>query len=219
MADGERELDLRLGDSAETRRIEFKGPGRAGDSYHLAKVTRAALSMGNMRDGGYVVIGVDDDKTAELQPGLSASDLATWLDADDVAQKMDKYADPALQFTVKAQVLRSGVTVAVVRVSEFEDLPHICAKQYVVPGNGKDREVLRKGAIYVRPRHMPQSSEVASSIEMRELLDLATEKSLRNLLGRIGRAGGDVVVAYDDGGQHEQRFEQERSEAWSDDDA
>src|SRR6202034_3788584 len=52
------ELEDALSLGYEGRSFEFKGPGDCGEKYFLAKVARAALSMGNLRDGGYVVIGI-----------------------------------------------------------------------------------------------------------------------------------------------------------------
>jgi len=51
-------------------------------------MTRAALSMGNLRDGGHVIIGIDDGDPAAMLPGLGADDLASWLAYDDIARKL-----------------------------------------------------------------------------------------------------------------------------------
>ena len=59
---------LRLG--YESRGFELKGPGDRQDTHFMAKVTRAALSLGNLRDGGYIIIGIDDKDPASLGPGL-----------------------------------------------------------------------------------------------------------------------------------------------------
>jgi hypothetical protein len=78
-----------------------------------------------------------------------------------------------LHFERASAALSNGVTVAVIQVFEFADLPHLCSKDYP--------QVLREGALYVRPRKVPETSELASSVEMREILDLATEKALSGL--------------------------------------
>lgn len=165
----------------EIRGVEFKGPGTSTDKYFLAKVARAAMSLGNLRDGGHVIIGIDDDKAQAMLPGLGASELKSWLAFDDVSRRLAEYADPPLQFEVAEVKLSSGATVAVIQVAEFADVPHLCAKDYP--------RVLRNGALYVRPRKAPETSEVATSVEMREVLDLATEKALRAYVSIAGRAG------------------------------
>jgi hypothetical protein len=54
--------------------------------------------------------------------------------------------------------------------------------------------MLRKGALHVRTRTVPETTEVAFSVEMREVLDLATEKALRNFVGIAARAGGRLTT-------------------------
>ena len=63
------EIEVALAPGYEARRLEVKGPARS-DAHLFAKVTRAALSMGNLRDGGQVVIGIDDNEIAAMLPGL-----------------------------------------------------------------------------------------------------------------------------------------------------
>jgi predicted HTH transcriptional regulator len=193
----------------ETQGFEFKGPGGRTDSYFFAKITRAALSLGNLRDGGYIIIGVSDENPGALQPGLDESQLASWTDYDSVARKLAVYADPPLRFEVQGVTLSTGAWGAVIRVYEFEDVPHVCAKAY--------ENVLRQGALYVRPRKVPETSELASSIEMRDVLDLAIEKGVRRFAQVAARAGlplGGSGSARG-GPSDEELYDNERAEAWS----
>ena len=123
----------------EIRGFELKGPGLSTDKHLFAKVARAALSMGNLRDGGHIVIGIDDTEQHTMLPGLDAAQLASWLAFDDVARRFANYADPPLRFECASAELSNGVTIAIIQVFEFADLPHLCAKNY--------GEVLRKGAL------------------------------------------------------------------------
>jgi hypothetical protein len=183
------DLEGSLASGYEFRGIELKGPGLRTDKHLMAKVIRASLSMGNLRDGGHVVIGIDDDNPAALLPGLSEAELNTWLAYDDVARKMAEYADPPLRFDVARMELSSGAEVVVIQVFEFTDIPHLCAREY--------QDVLRKGALYVRPRKVPETSEVASSLEMRDVIHLATEKALRAYAETAQLAGIGLVVSGD----------------------
>jgi hypothetical protein len=203
------EIEAALNSGYELRGFELKGPGSRGDIHLFAKVTRAALGIGNLRDGGHVIIGIDDGDPAAMRPGLQGDDLRSWLAFDDIARKLAEYADPPLRFDVVGIDLTSGVTIAVIQVFEFSDIPHLCGKDF--PG------VLRKGALYVRPRKVPETSEVASSIEMRELLDLATEKALRAYVETGERAGVTLstTIRAPEAPSDDERYEDERREAWS----
>lgn len=44
----------------ELQGVEFKGPGPRSDKQLFAKVVRAVLGIANRRDGGLLIIGVDD---------------------------------------------------------------------------------------------------------------------------------------------------------------
>jgi len=163
--------------------------------------------MANLRDGGHVVIGIDDANVAAMLPGLQPGELTSWLAYDDVSRKLAEYADPPLRFDLDSRTLSSGASVAVVQVHEFADLPVLCAKDYP--------KTLRAGACYVRTRRLPETAEIPSSTEMRELLDLAAEKALRAYVERAERAG--VALTTQEPAPPEQAghlFRAQRQGAW-----
>lgn len=203
-----KEIESALAAGHELPGIEVKGAGPATEARLFAKVTRTALSMGNRRDGGYIVIGLDDTDLAAMLPGLSEDDLATWNEFDDLSRRMAEYADPPLNFRVEPVVLESGATVAVIEVAEFSQTPHLCARDWDT--------VLRRGALYVRTQRMPETAEIGSSAEMRELLDLASGKAMRAYIETAGRAGVHLTTQLPDQPSDDQRFERERRRGWSD---
>jgi predicted HTH transcriptional regulator len=193
----------------ETRGFEFKGPGDRTDSYLLAKAARAALSLGNLRDGGYIIIGIDDRDPASLGPGLDDDQLESWTDFDNLSRKLAVYADPPLRFEIEGMTLSSDSRVVVIQVHEFADVPHLCGKAY--------EDVLRKGALYVRTRRVPETAEVADSVEMRDVLELAIEKGVRRFVEMAARAGlplrvPDVAPPAED---DEDRYDAERERGWA----
>lgn len=203
------ELVQALSFGYEVRGFELKRPGPRTDTHLFAKVTRAALSMANLRDGGHIIIGVDDKDPVAMLPGLSAEDLASWLSYDDVSRKLAEYADPPLHFDIAARALSTGADVALLQVHEFADIPVLCAKDFP--------EVLRKGACYVRPRRVPETAEIPSAVEMRDLLQLATEKALRAFVETAARSGIELVTpeqADDVRERAAERFSAQREQTW-----
>lgn len=202
------EIETALSSGYELRGVELKGPGPRTDAHMFAKVTRAVLSMGNLRDGGHVIVGIDDRDPRGMLPGVGAPDLASWMAYDDLARKLAEYADPPLRFDVASVDLSSGITVAVIQVFEFSDIPHLCAKDYP--------RVLRKGALYVRPRKVPETSEVASLVEMRDVIQLATEKGLRAYIEMVERAGLTLATSVREPQtpSDEEKYEAERNRGW-----
>lgn len=163
----------------ETRGVEFKGPGPRSDRPLFAQVVHAVLGMANRRDGGMVIIGVGDNGGVLNPVGLSQGHLSTWR-YDDVAAGIAEYADPSVSFELEVREYNGGRYV-ILHVEEFADIPVLCKRDYQV--------VLRNGACYVRSRRKPETSEVPTQADMRDLLDLATEKKLRSLLTLLERAG------------------------------
>ena len=109
--------------------VEFKGVGNLSDKAFLAKVTRACLGMSNRRDGGTVIVGIED-KNPGASTGLSESQISDWLNYDNVADALHRYADPAIRFELAQRSLPGGAPVAVIEVAEFEEIPTLCRKDY-----------------------------------------------------------------------------------------
>ena len=156
-----------------------------------------------MRDPGYIVIGVDESSVRpETFLGLSQADLKSWSH-DHIASVVANYADPGVEFLVSRQKYEN-VDLILITVEEFNNVPVICKKD--------SQNVLRKGAIYVRPRGQVQTVEVSSQTEMRELIDIATEKALAHMLATVEGANGKIVSRDAQDGSHSDRFAAERGE-------
>jgi len=160
--------------------VEFKGPGSRNDKPFFAVIAKAMIGMANRRDGGKLIIGVSEDKNKNLiRDGLSKEQLTTWI-YDDVANSIDEYADPSLAFEL-SQVILDGRDFIAIEIHEFEDIPILCKKTY--------GDTLRKGACYTRPRRKPETTEIPSQVDMRDILDLAIEKGLRKFLAQASKSG------------------------------
>jgi len=167
----------------ELHGIEFKGPGLASDRRLFAEVAKATLGMANRRDGGHIIIGVNCSPGIVDPVGLTRSQLGTW-NYDDVASKLAEYADPSISFDLEVKEC-DGKNYVVLEIREFEQVPILCKKDYP--------EVLRKGACYVRSRRKPETTEIPTQEDMRDLLNLAIEKSLREYVALAYRAGAVLV--------------------------
>ncbi len=142
------------------------------------------MGMANNRDGGIIAIGVDEQKGTLVPTGLTPDEEKSWK-YDDLLVGLSKYTDPPADFDVDG-VEMSGKQFIVVRVHEFDDVPILCAVDYQ---SDLEKLVLRKGACYVRSRGRRETTEIPSQTEMRDLLELATEKRLRRFLATAEAAG------------------------------
>jgi predicted HTH transcriptional regulator len=207
------EIESILALGSEIRTLEVKGPGLCEKSDPLfAKVVRAVLSMANLRDGGSVIIGIDDTQLATMQPGLSEDELASWSDADTVCRLIREYSDPFVEISVSAMSLTSGADIVQLAVDEFSSTPVFCKKDL---GSG-----LQRGGLYVRSKTVAETTLIQSSVEMTELIDLASDKLLREYVAKANRS--DVKLSVDDvlgadassDEASQDKFDAQRSNAW-----
>jgi predicted HTH transcriptional regulator len=135
--------------------------------------------MTNIRDGGSVVIGVEQKKqgTFELS-GMTQADFDSF-NYETISAVVAEYADPYITFSLTKDELQ-GKRIVIIDVEEFQDIPVVCKK---------DGSLLKRGKLYTRGLRVPESVEVPSQTEMREILDIAIEKGIRKFFRSISRAG------------------------------
>lgn len=165
----------------ETRSVEFKSAGNLTDKAFVALVVRAALALANQRDGGNIVLGVDDRDPQGENNGLDENQLRDWKNLDTVADKLNRYADPPLILRIEEREHPNGNPVVVIEVSEFSEIPSLCLKDYP--------NTLALGQLYTRSLRKPESSMYHTQNEMREVLDLATQKGVRRFMETATGAG------------------------------
>jgi predicted HTH transcriptional regulator len=182
----ELEFETILERGHETQGVEFKAPGNRRNQGFLGGVTRAILGMANRRGGGLVIIGVETDQESIDPVGLDDDQASSWLQFDSLSAAVNEYATPSVRFDVESQH-RLGNTFIIIRVYEFDEIPILCRKDLHAP---RRRDlILRRGACYVRSHHKPETSELPSEQEMREVLELAIDKGLRKFVARARDAG------------------------------
>jgi len=157
----------------ESRNLEFKGSAAWTDADFRAKLIKTSLAFSNVRDGGMIVIGVEESEEGSFSfDGVEPAHLDTFS-PDDVASQVAQYADPYAKVQVE-RIENEQKVFVVIQTEEFDEMPVVCKKD--------GRCNLRRGAIYTRSRRMPETVEVPSQTEMREILEMATEKRVRKLL-------------------------------------
>lgn len=163
----------------ETTDVECKSGCSANDRSALPRVARAAMAMSNRARGGVVVIGISENAQGLQFDGVSKADLASWV-PDHVADRLFNFTDPPIRFELSV-VQFDQKSFVVLEVAEFDMVPVICKRSY--PG------VLVEGAIYVRPRRKPESVAVPTLADMRDLVELASEKLARRMIAQAERLG------------------------------
>jgi predicted HTH transcriptional regulator len=166
----------------EERNIEYK-PSMPWEKTNKKRfeVIKCILGMANIRDGGFIVFGVEQRDGRFIQSGMIPDHIMSF-DQDKIDDVVKDFADPFVEthFTVVEYKSKEFV---VIQVNEFDEIPVICKDNHKLEG----KVFLREGAIYNRPRGKSETTEVSTQAGMREIIDMAVDKSLHRFVERVGR--------------------------------
>jgi len=152
--------------------------------------------MANCRDGGTIMVGVWESGGLFETKGMTSADLATY-DSDQIQEAINQHADPYVRSEVH-RIPVDGKTFVAIVVHEFDEVPVICKK---------DGRELRRGAIYTRSYQKPETCEVRSQTEMREILELAVDKGVERFVKRAHAAGVGIEQAESEAEKFQRQLE------------
>jgi predicted HTH transcriptional regulator len=207
----------------EERHIEYKSSMSWKDRDVKMIAIKCALGMANLKDGGYIIFGIRQKGNDFILDGMEQDHVKSFTQ-DNVDTDIKNYAEPFVEATVtivsrsivkrKAESIFTefsdeGGNFVVIQVKEFDELPVICKK---IGKLKSDKVYLREGAIYTRPKGKVETSEVTTQIDMREIIELAADKSIHRLIEseRTGRAGILSLIGTEPSG--EDRFNNQLEE-------
>ena len=182
----------------ESRNIEYK-TGLEWKNRHSqigwlqAKVIKAVLGLTNNRNGGVIILGVNDDGAGNREyVGLTEEQLATFRNVEAMQDCIGSYADLPIVFSVKQISVGEGEdvkTFIAININEFAESPVLAKKDLAVTKpNGREEYVIREGDLYVRSQSGRFGTVKASRVEFDEVVRLAHEKSeqrIRELFGDL----------------------------------
>ncbi|MGB7063064.1 MAG: RNA-binding domain-containing protein [Candidatus Zixiibacteriota bacterium] len=152
----------------EERFLEYKASAPWDDLKQ--KIAKTAMGMANIKGGGTILIGVVKRGERYVPEGVLEQHQVTYA-TDDVQRYVNRFADPYVRAELQEVKWNDKKFLALV-VHEFEQLPVICKRDC-------DR-LMRQGAIYTRSYQMPETCEVRSQNEMREIVEMGVEKGIVN---------------------------------------
>ena len=180
----------------EERNLDYKKSMNWANQETQAMVIKSCLGMANIRDGGFIIFGVDQTGEEFVLHGMKEDDFASYSQ-DLVSVVVNEYADPFVELAV-IPVHHNNMKFIVIQVEEFSEIPIICKKD--------GSRGLARGAIYTRTRRLCETARVPSQSEMREILEIATEKGIRNFQSRVSKAG---LAVSEPGEMDRKKFEKE----------
>lgn len=174
-----------LARGGEGGNVDYKAPigWPKKNTDERATLVRHLIGFANARDGGYILIGVDDS-TKEPQ-SLSEEQARSW-DATAIGEVLARFSSPPPEIEVCRGHAPSGELLVAVHVTEFASVPCVCILEHVreAKATQAERMILRKGALYLRTG-IASTREIDSEVMMRELLARASVKTGQKLLEQI----------------------------------
>lgn len=108
----------------ESKSVDFKESATWNDLKW--QLIRTIIAMGNLRDGGIIVIGASERGDTWELTGIEDTHLSTY-DEDDIIDAITKYASPPIKIEKVLVNYRNGKNFLAIQVHEFVTLP-LCAK-------------------------------------------------------------------------------------------
>lgn len=175
---------------AESRTLDYKASMSFGpDKAIKGKLLKCIMAFSNTRDGGHMLIGVEQRGGKFVPIGVSDSQAGSF-DPTKIGDFARGFCSvlPRIRSTV---VPIAGVELLLLRIEEFTDEPIVCISDLHEADGGA---VLRKGQIYTRTEDA-KCVAIDSSEAMRSFLDLALQKRGEGLIEQIRRLIGPAEIA------------------------
>lgn len=174
------ELEQLIEVQTETQNLDFK----ADMPWSPQDMAKDFIAMANVRDGGTIVIGVNEVDESFLGTGVSAVNVKTYS-TDIMRDKLGRYMDPLPDFRVFTPLDLQGRKYVVIKISPFKDVPVISKTDI----QGK----LKGQTIYYRNTNKRvESAPVANSNDLRDIIEAAAVKMMQ-----IRRAAGFTLAEFE----------------------
>ena len=105
----------------EERYLEYKRSMIwTGNDTTKVKIAKAMMAMANLRNGGVIVVGMQETSRGIWVPEVMTPQQISSFTQDDVAQWVNDYATPAVQFSIEAFPLNSNQFVIIIYIVTFK---------------------------------------------------------------------------------------------------
>jgi predicted HTH transcriptional regulator len=185
-----------LSGNSENLNLEFKGSfDFISNIWAREKLIRAILAMSNTRNGGYIVVGIEqkDDKSVDFS-GIEAGHLTIFKSKEeDLKSKVESFSSSPVNYEISYGRFQNKDFI-LINVSEFNLSFIICKKK----GDHKTDKILEEGSIYVRTlKDKPSSVKLIDPDDIQDLFKRAVDKQIVDLHSRGWNHKTETIVDQD----------------------
>lgn len=178
---------IRLGE--ERVNVEYKGKMSWNQGSTNTKILKAMMAMANNRDGGVIVIGVENSHFNPV--GLEQAEFDSY-DYDTIARFANSRTQPVIDFVLnKGKITEDDgeeKLFVVIQVQETEELPIVSTSQALCNPSGGTHLGnidIRDGAVYIRSKSPVESRELVGHREWKDFVKLLLDRNQRKLIDMI----------------------------------
>lgn len=165
--------------NTENLNLEFKASFNFDENiWARERLIRSILAMSNTRNGGYILIGVGENKDKSLNlSGLEEAHLQLFkTKEEELKSKTESFCSSPVSYEIGLGKYKENDYI-LISVTEFSLNPLICRKN----GEHKDKH-LEEGAIYIRTlKDKPSSIKLINPVDIQDFLDRSSDKQISNL--------------------------------------
>ena len=197
------ELSQALYHGKEEAYLEYKGNFSWRDNPKKFEIVQTILAMANKREGGIIVIGVED---AGGRIGLSEENYNSYSH-DQINQYLEGKCNQSISCKVsniehQEEGVPDSKKFVFIQVKETREFPLVytgglCVFNSDVPGYGPN-VALRRSAIYVRNTSSVGNKEIETVEEWQELIERTYGKYEKETLRRAETVGGSDSNPFDE---------------------
>jgi hypothetical protein len=167
----------------ESRNVDYKGPfsWAAAGKDEKVKIVKDVLAFANARDGGLILVGVDDATCQYV--GLSDDEFSSF-DQTKFNDFVHIYTEPKHTCNVYRRGL-DGKKIVLIEIPEFTDVPIVCKQE--APSSADPHKLLLRRATLYKRTDRATSEAIDDADELRELLNRALLRRQDELMNAINR--------------------------------
>lgn len=159
-------LETFLEGGEENQHVDFK----TSCPWSVDAFAKDILAFSNVKNGGYIIIGIDETEEGFIRSGIKEEDKKTYT-IDQMRDQVSAFADPYVNFAYRNVKDAQGLEYGIISVRQFDELPVIAKKE---------NKEIKPGTIYYRTTSKkPESARVCTSYDMREIISTAAINLMR----------------------------------------
>lgn len=161
------ELEQLIEGQAESPNLDFK----QDCIWNAKKMAKDFIAMSNLKDGGYIVVGVREDGPNFIGEGVSEENIKSYK-VDIMRDQMLKYSDPAVDIRVDCPSDSKGNKYVVIKVLPFKEIP-------VFSKTDIEGELKANMLYYRNTNRRVESAPVSNPHDLRDIIELAAVKLMQ----------------------------------------